>query len=99
MINVVINAVVREWLCQTLGAEAARQGLGNLVRTQMVAFYVDDRVLLARCPEWLQSSFNILISLFKCIGLCSNAQKMKVMTCVPGKIRVSLSEEVYNDYC
>jgi hypothetical protein len=36
--NVVINPVVREWLHQTLGMEAARQRLGNLARTQMVPF-------------------------------------------------------------
>ena len=34
-----------------------------------------------------------------CIGLCTNAQKTKVMTCILGKIRVSLLEEVYNDCC
>jgi hypothetical protein len=56
-------------------------------------------VLSARCPEWLQSSFNILVDLFKCVGFCTNPQKTKVMTCVPGKIRVSLSKEVYNDHC
>jgi hypothetical protein len=79
--------------------EAARWGLGNLVQTQTVAFHADDRVLSARCPEWLQSSFNVLIDLLERFRLCTNAQKTKVMTCIPGKIRVSLSKEVYNDYC
>ena len=65
----------------------------------MVAFYADDGVLSARCPEWLQSSFTTLVGLFKHVGLRTNAQKTKVMTCIPGKIRVSMTEEVYNDYC
>jgi hypothetical protein len=38
----VINTVVREWLRQTLGVEVARQGLGDLAQTILVAFYADD---------------------------------------------------------
>ncbi len=87
--NVVVDAVVREWLCQSLGKEAARHGLGDLVKTIMVAFYADDGVLSARCPEWLQESFTIPVGLFECVGLCTNAQKKKVMTCILGRIRVS----------
>jgi hypothetical protein len=45
------------------------------------------------CPEWLQSSFDILKNLFKWIGLRRNAEKTKVMTCLPGKIRVAKTEE------
>ncbi|KAL7427260.1 hypothetical protein ACHAXH_000579 [Discostella pseudostelligera] len=65
----------------------------------MVAFYADDGVLSARCPEWLQESFTTLVGLFERVGLRTNSQKTKVMTCVPGRIRVSHVEEVYNDYC
>ena len=97
--NVVVDAVVREWLRQSLGEEAARHGLGDLVATIMVAFYADDGVLSARCPEWLQESFTTLVGLFECVGLRTNAQKTKVMTCIPGRIRVSRTEEVYTDFC
>ncbi|KAL3769483.1 hypothetical protein ACHAWU_008892 [Discostella pseudostelligera] len=98
--NVVVDAVVREWLRQTLGVEVARQGLGDLARTILVAFYADDGVLLARCPEWLQNSFTILVGLFERVGLrTTSAQKTNAMTCIPGRIRVSMTEEVYNDYC
>ena len=69
------------------------------MKTIMFAFYADDGVLSARCPEWLQESFTILVGLFERVGLRTNAQKTKVMTCVPGRIRVSFTEEVYNDYC
>jgi hypothetical protein len=97
--NVVVDAVVREWLRQSLGEEAARHGLGDLVKTIMVAFYADDGVLSARCPEWLQESFTTLVGLFERVGLRTNSQKTKVMTCVPGRIRVSHPEVVYNDRC
>ncbi len=56
---------------------------------------MDDGVVAARCLEWLQSSFNILINLFKRIGLRTNAEKRKVMTCLPGKKRVAQMEEEY----
>jgi hypothetical protein len=93
MFNVCVNAVVREWLRQCLGDDAAQMGIGEAVRDHVVAFFVDDGLVAARCPEWLQSSFSILICLFECIGLKTNAAKMKVMTCLPGKIRVAKMEE------
>jgi hypothetical protein len=49
MFNVCVNAVVREWLHQTLGEEAARDGLGDCVAEILVAFYVDDGLI----ASWL----------------------------------------------
>ncbi len=82
MFNVCVDCVVKEWLRQVLGEDVARDGVGDLVHDQCIAFFVDDRLVAARCPEWLQSSFNILITLFERIGLRTNAEKTKVMTCV-----------------
>ena len=96
--NVVVDAVVREWLQQTLDDDAARDGLLMAQSaTRMVSFYVNDGVLSAIDPVWLQSAFNVLITLFEQIDLKTNTKKTQVMTCVPGKIRESLSEEVYHD--
>ncbi len=58
-------------------------------------FFVDNGLVAARCPEWLQTSFDILITLFERIGLRTNAKKTKVMTCLPGKVRVAQTEEEY----
>jgi hypothetical protein len=95
MFNVCVDCVVREWLRQVLGEDVAQDGVGDLVCNQCIAFFVDDGLVAARCPEWLQSSFNILITLFKWIGLRMNAEKTKVMTCLPGKIQVAQIEEEY----
>ncbi len=95
MFNVYVNCVVREWLQQVLGEDVAQDGVGNLVHDQCITFFVDDWLVAVRCPEWLQSSFNILITLFEWIGLWTNAKKMKVMTCLPGKIRVAQTEAEY----
>jgi hypothetical protein len=95
MFNVCVDAVVRKWLRQCLGDNAALLGIGEAVHDYVVAFFVDNGLVMARCPEWLQSSFTILIDLFKRIGLKTNAAKTKVMTCLPGKIWVAQMEEEY----
>jgi hypothetical protein len=61
----------------------------------MYCLFVDDGLVSARCPVWLQSSFDILTQLFERIGLLANADKTKVMICVPGKIRVAPTETEY----
>ncbi len=58
---------------------------------------MDDRVLSARDPVWPQSAFDVLIDLFKRVGLKMNAKKTQVMTCVPGKVRESWTKEVYHN--
>ncbi len=65
------------------------------MRDQCIAYFVDDRLVSARCPVWLQSSFDILTRLFERIGLLANANKTKVMICMPGKIRVAPTETEY----
>jgi hypothetical protein len=83
---------------RTLDDGAARDGLSMAqIATRMMSFYVDDCVLSARDPVWLQSAFNVLITLFEQVGLKTNTTKTQVMTCVPGKIRESLSKEMYHD--
>ncbi len=51
MFNVCVDCVVREWLQQVLGEDVAQDGVGNLVRNQCVAFFVDNGLVAARCPE------------------------------------------------
>jgi hypothetical protein len=41
----------------------------------MASFYVDDGVVYARDPAWLQSSFDVLINLFERVGLKTNTKK------------------------
>ncbi len=96
--NVCVDAVVREWLHQTRGEEAARNGLGDHVAEILVAFYVDDGLIASQDPVWLQESFDVLIGLFEQVGLFTNAAKMKAMVCIPGRIREGYTEEEYAEY-
>ncbi len=58
-----------------LGDNAAQGGMGEAVPNYIVAFFANDRLVAARCPEWLQSWFTILVDLFEHIGLWTNAQQ------------------------
>jgi hypothetical protein len=93
--NVCVDCVIREWLRQVLGRDVARYGIEELVRNQCIAFFVDDGLVATRCPEWLQSGFNIPINLFEWIGLRTNADKTKAVTCLPGEIGVARTEAEY----
>jgi hypothetical protein len=52
MFNVCVDAVIREWLCWLLGEEAT-QGRFEEASREIVAFFVDDRLVGLRDPVWL----------------------------------------------
>jgi hypothetical protein len=81
-----------------LDEDIARDGIGNRVAGILVAFYVNDGLIAAQDPVWLQESFDILIGLFERIGLFTNASKTKVMICILGWIREAYTEEQYAKY-
>ena len=62
--------------------EAANGRFAEACR-EIVAFFVDDRLVGSRDPIWLQGALDVLVTLFESIGLRTNPDKMKVMTCVP----------------
>ena len=43
--NVMVDAIIREWIRQTLGDNALATGIGEEIRWFMAAFYADDRLL------------------------------------------------------
>ena len=95
--NIMVDAIVREWLRQTFGDEVAGSGLGEEIRSFLAAFYADDGLIQGRDPVLLQSAFDVLIELFERVGLRTNTTKTQVMVCVPGKIRTQLGTDVYNN--
>jgi hypothetical protein len=95
MFNVCVNAVIKEWLWRMIDKEAAH-GTFEGVSREIVAFVVDNGLVGSRDPIWLQGTLNALVTLFESIGLRTNPGKMKVMTCIPGKICVAHTEESYH---
>jgi hypothetical protein len=78
-----VDAIIREWLRQVLGVEAARSRYGDeAFRVLIAIFYADNRIVFAR-------------SLFKPIGLRTNTTNTKGMTCVSTRIQTKWSHEVY----
>ncbi len=95
MLNMCVDAVVREWLHQVLGDNTAHEGIWDDIAEWLVAFYIDNGLVASRDLVWLQLSFDILVSLYECIRLFTNALRTKVMTCIPGRIREGFMEEEY----
>jgi hypothetical protein len=95
MLNDCVDTVIREWLSRTLSKEAA-QGRFKEACREIVVFFVDNRLVGSRDPVWLQSALNVLVILFESIGLRTNSDKTKVMTCNPGNIPVAHTKEAYN---
>ena len=90
-----VDAVVREWLRQTLGDDAAKDGVAHMAAKFIALFYVDDAFIASRDHVFLQNSLDTLISVFERVGLYTNVQKTKSMTFLPGKIRPRFSNELY----
>ena len=80
--NLIVDAVIREWLRQVLGKRVAADGIETQIRLLLAAFYADDGLVQSRDPEFLRFSFDILVRLFERVGLCTNTTKTEAMTCI-----------------
>ena len=90
-----VDAVVRQWLKQMIGEEAARGERAVDIRILLVCFYIDDGVLASADPAFLQRALNALVELFDIVGLRTNTKKTEAMAFIPGRIRTCLSERSY----
>ena len=95
--NLMVDAVVPEWLQETLDKEAANSGIGLEIRRLLTAFYVDNGLIALRDPVLLQDAFNTPVGLFEQVGLVINTKKREGQICTPGRIRVSLLTESYRN--
>jgi hypothetical protein len=93
--NIMVDAVVREWLRQIMSDEVAIEGIGDEIRTMLACFYADDGLVACRDPDLLQRALDALTALFDRVGLRTNTKKTECMTFLPGKIRTCLTEEGY----
>ena len=101
--NILVDAVVREWLRQLFGDDIAKVVFGatgpgeeqRLLRLFVALFYTDDGHIALRDPVLLDHALVIILGLFKRVGLCTNTTKMEAMICTPGKIRMRLSASSY----
>ena len=93
--NVVVDAVVRQWVTMTLDNAEKRGERGEEGRHQASLFYADDGMVASSDPRWLQWEFNALVSLFKRVGLQTNVGKTVRMVCRLCQAAVNQSEAAY----
>ena len=92
--NLMVDAVIRDWLRQVVSAESARDGITSADIQQLLSCcYADDGLVLSRDPEMLQRVFDILTGLFDRVGLRTNTKKNAVTIMLPGKIQTCLSAD------
>ena len=86
--------MVRYFMSMTVGYDAfIHNGLGHVVGKSVVVFYEDDGIIGYQDLEWLHGASNVIIGLFRRIGLMDNVAKSKTMTCQMGEIWLGMSEE------
>ncbi len=97
LFNILVDAVVREWLRQLCdGGIVDPEELDLLMTAFFAIFYVNDANLAARDPDFLQVALNSLVSLFEHVGLETNNKKMQTMICTPSQITTQLSTDAYH---
>ena len=78
LFNLLVDAVVREWLWTLYNAQTSREWAAQVRRELFAIFYVDDALVASRDPEALQRALDILVALFEHVGLRTNTKKTKV---------------------
>ena len=93
--NVVVDAVVRNWVMGVITESEARGELVQEGRHQAALFYSDDSMVASLDPVWLQGVFNTLLGLFGRVGLRTNVGKKFGMVYHPCQAAVKLTTEAY----
>ncbi len=69
--------------------------VGELMATPFAIFYVDNAYLTLRDAEFLQCVLDLLVDLFKRVGLKRIMSKMQTMICTLGRIWTQLPTDSY----
>ena len=96
LLNIVVDAVVWEWMVQLRQDGDYNDGMiAEFMATFFAVFYVDNAYLASRDAGFLQHALNLLVDLFEQVGLQTNTAKTQTMICTPGRIRTQLPLESY----
>ena len=88
--------MVRHCLFLTVEDEAViQEGLVNTVECSLEDLCIDYGLLDSRNSDGINGSLNILIGMFRWIGLAANIAKSKTIKLYPGEIRSEMSEEMF----
>ena len=81
--NVVVDAVVRNWVHRIMEEAEARGETGREGQHQAALFYADDGMVISSDPAWIQGAFTALLGLFERMGLRTNVGKTVSMVFRP----------------
>ena len=93
--NVVVDAVVRNWVAVVVAGAEEQGKHGKESRHQASLFYADNGMVASSDPCWLQGTFNTLVGLFDRLGLRTNAGKTAEMVCHHFQATGNQSEAAY----
>ncbi len=97
LFNILVNAVVREWVWQLEEDGDYEEGkLVALTATFFAIFYVNDAYLASWDADFLQHALTLLVDLFQRVGLQTNTSKTQMMICTPGQIWTQLLTKLYH---
>ena len=82
--NLMVDAVVWEWLKNLLHTEVVVNGIDEEVHLLLACFYTDDGRIACCNPDLLQRVFNKLTNLFERCRLKTNIKKTEANLC-PGE--------------
>ncbi len=89
LFNIIVDVVVREWIRimrETLDDSDSEPAAQD--EALFAIFYVNDGYIASKDAKFLQEALDILVKMFKCVGLAANTKKTQAMVCTPGKIRL-----------
>lgn len=87
LFNIEVDAILRCWFLDLGLPDSTQKSLKPVVQDFHVLFYVDDGYVGSSISPQLQTAFDKLIQLFDRVGLRTNPNKTKAMTCTPGYLR------------
>jgi hypothetical protein len=100
MFNIVVNVVVNEWMrlmCETI--DNVEGNLAKCIEGLFAIFYVNNGYIASCDVKFLQETLDILVKIFKHVGLATNTKKTQAMVCMLGRIRVKLPTDSYTRMC
>ena len=95
LFNVVMDAVICQWVTVVEATEEGMEGLGLLIWDLAEYFYANNGIVASNQPERLQREFEVLTGLLDRVGLRKNTRKTVIMACHPFHTPGRMSMEAY----
>ena len=93
--NVVVDAVVQQWVTMMVEGAEERGERGHEGRHLAALFYADNGVVESLVPLWLKGAFDTLVGLFYRVDLRTNSVKTVGMVFRPCQAAGNQSEAAY----